>query len=121
MAFSVKEKWHRNFCGEEYIGYEFYLNDLLCGDGYIYVGITEIDRFGNLGYHILEEYRHRGYATIACYQLIAILRSKHLNIIYIVVDRDNDYSNKLCRKLGCMLVSEITDGCSHKNKYQITL
>lgn len=121
MTLTVKERWHRYICEEEYIGYEFYLDDLLCGDGYIYIGTKEINRFGNLGYHILEEYQHRGYATIACHKLIAILQSKHLNKIYIVVDKDNVYSNKLCKRVGGMLVSEIKDGCSHKYKYQLEL
>ena len=49
MTLTLKEKWHRYICEEEYIGYEFYLDDLLCGDGYVYIGTKEINRFGNLG------------------------------------------------------------------------
>lgn len=122
MNLKIKEK-HRNLFHEElYICYDFYQeNDLLCGDGYIYIGTKNIDQFGNLGYYIHEEYRNQGYATQACCRLMDVLIEQKVNPLYMIIDEDNIYSNKLCQNLGFSLISKIekedNEGIAYKNKY----
>ncbi len=72
---------------------------------------------GNIGYHILPEYRGHHYAAQACRLLFQLARRHHLEYVIITCNPDNLPSRKTCESLGGTL-EEIADLPCYNDMYQ---
>jgi len=69
------------------------------------VGYTDSLYYGGqIGYHVDEEYRGRGYAGKACRLLIPVMKAHGMEKVLITNNTSNLPSRRVCEKLGARLV-----------------
>ncbi len=67
---------------------------------------------GHIGYSIDEEYRHKGYGTLALQKLCAILKAQGVTLVTITCRKNNVFSQKMIEKLNVVhreLLRDVSD------------